>query len=245
LNFVPVASGPAINTLTLSDQGPDSVGSYSIQLSGNGSTSPLSISPAIVAFGKLATGYTSATKTVTVKNISEGVVDLGAPALVSGASGFAITSTACGSTLAPFASCGVSLDFAPTAASGEASDTLTITDITDGIAPSVALSGTNTMPTTLIPVSVAFGNIASGTTSPARKPTLTNLTAGALTVSQSLSETGFAVSADSCSGTNLGPHTSCSVSVTYSPGTSNTVSSGTLTISDSVDAGYSVPLTGR
>ena len=181
---------------------------------------------------------------MTVKNTSEGVVDLGAPALVSGSNGFAIASTTCGSTLAPFAVCRVSLDFAPTAANGEASDTLSITDITDGIAPSVALSGTNTTPTTLIPVSVAFGNVESSTTSPARKLTLTNFTTGALTVSQSLSGTGFAVSADSCSGTNLEPRTSCSVSVTYSPGTSNNVSSGTLTISDSVDAGYSVPLTG-
>ena len=66
----------------------------------------------------------------------------------------------------------------------------------------------------------------------------------AIGVSDRLSGGAFAIGADSCNGAALGAGKDCAVSLSYTPSAVGASDSGTLTITDSVDGGYSIPLSG-
>src|SRR6202035_1710782 len=103
------------------------------------SSSPLTASPASLAFGNQTVGSTSAAQTVTVHNPNAAAVSVSQLA-VSGP--FTQTNT-CGASIAANGSCTVSLSFAPTAA-GSASGSLTVASNAAGSPLTVALSGTGT-----------------------------------------------------------------------------------------------------
>ena len=112
--------------------------------SGGGSpTATLTASPSSLAFGGVATGSTSAAKTVTVQNTGS------AAATVSGitaGTGFGETNT-CGSSLAAGASCTASVTFSPTAAQAYAAN-LTVSSSATNSTLTVPLTGTGTSSTT-------------------------------------------------------------------------------------------------
>jgi hypothetical protein len=95
----------------------------------------ISTSTSTLAFGSVTVGA-SGTQQVTVTNSGTRTLSLGAAA-VSGP--FSIASGTCGDTLAPGASCVITLAFAP-AAAGTATGTLTIAS--DAGSPAVALTAT-------------------------------------------------------------------------------------------------------
>ncbi len=114
----------------------------SVPLSGTVLAPVLAVSPGALAFGSQAVGTTSAARPVTVSNA--GTAPLGINAISLGGTSprqFAISANTCGASLAPGASCTVSVAFAPRSP-GAKSAPLNVTVAAPATSSSVALSGT-------------------------------------------------------------------------------------------------------
>jgi sugar lactone lactonase YvrE len=184
------------------------------------------LTPAIINFGSVAVGSTSATKTATLTNKG------GVPQAISSfgffgtnTSSFSETNT-CGSSVAAGASCTIAITCSPTTA-----DSLTANLGANFPSPqpqlSIALTCAGAAATpppapgaALTPATADFGSMTSGTTSTARTFTLTNPGNAVLTITgitlggSNLSD--FAISANNCGGT-LAAGATCTVSVTFTP----------------------------
>ena len=157
-------------------------------------------------------GATSKSKTVTLTNTGASTLNIpGLPAQM-----FAIQEPDLHRfTLAPKAKCTVKVTFTPTQV-GTRTGTLSFTDNAPGSPQTVALSGTGIAQATLTPASETYSNQKVGTTSKAKKFTLTNNQAVELT-GIAISTTGdFAVSAQTC-GSSLAAKKKCTIDVTFTP----------------------------
>jgi probable HAF family extracellular repeat protein len=175
------------------------------------------LSPTSLTFSTWAIGTKSVAKSVTLANDGSANLTVSGIAITGPNAGdFAETHT-CGGSLAPGASCSISVTFKPTA-SGTRTAALTVTDNTAGSPQKVALSGTGTT-AKLSPRSLNFPAQTLGTTSAVKTATLTNVGATTFSVS-SIAFTGvnagdFAET-HTC-GTSLTPGASCNISVTFRP----------------------------
>ncbi|HZL25879.1 MAG TPA: choice-of-anchor D domain-containing protein [Acidobacteriaceae bacterium] len=196
------------------------------------------LSVSTLAAFSAASGSTSAAQTLTLTNTGTATLTISGTPVLGGTNptAFAMTATTCGSSLAPNASCTVTLTFtAPGVGSYRA--TVTISDNVAGSPQTVALMGTGTAVATpaLSVSSLAAFSVASGSTSAAQTLTLTNTGTATLTISGTpalggASPTAFAMTATTC-GSSLAPNASCTVTLTFTaPGVANY--SATLTITD-------------
>lgn len=146
VSFVPAATGPLTGQLVVSDDGRSSP--QTVGLAGIGSLLAITISPSIADFGSRVLGTTSAPSTVTMSNVGSASAQLGTVTL-SGVNGadFSITSDACSSALlAPSASCGVMITFAPSA-SGPRTGVLDFPVTGRSVPLTVLLTGSGQYPT--------------------------------------------------------------------------------------------------
>lgn len=220
-----------------------------------------SVSPSSLDFGNWAVGTTSNTRNLTVTNtggaLAGGSFTFGAGTAFSRITTgtFPAGAPNCGATLAVGASCTVKVQFAPGAATGPISGSLTVAYTNASVTPaSVTLTGTGvaaraTVSAVQNPAPITFptpiGNAGSGTGT----VTLTNTAAvgGA-----QMTVTGVAVSGgsgatfffnavagqDNCTGTTLAPGQTCTVGVRFT-NVSSTVGvtrNGTITFTDNAQA---------
>lgn len=174
-------------------------------------SSVIRLSPASLAFGNQPIGTTSATKTVTLTNISAAAVSL-TSILPSG--DFATPSKTCGASLAAGASCTVTVAFKPSV-TGAVSGDVTVSYPGEGSPQRLGLSGTGQNPITLAPTSLAFGTITVGSTSAAKTVTLTNNESTSLNITHAASG-DYSISSTTC-GATLASKASCTMSVTFHP----------------------------
>jgi hypothetical protein len=185
------------------------------------------LSPTSLIFSTQVINTTSKAKAVAVTNT--GSATLNFDSIVASAS-FAVSSNTCGGTLAVGKSCKVMVTFTPTQA-GAVTGTLTLTDNAANSPQQVELSGTGVAAATLTPVSYAYKKQKVGTTSAAKKFTLTNSQAVSLT-GISISVTGdFAVQSTTC-GSTLASKQKCVINVTFTP-TKTGTRTGQLSVTDS------------
>ena len=244
VTFTPSASGARSAAVTITD---NSAGSpHAVTLAGTGLL-PLAATPATLTFGNQGLASTSAAKAVTLKNNTAVAVSLSSMT-ISGTNGadFVQSATTCSPSLAATKSCTVSIIFTPSVAAAETA-TLTVTDNANNNPQSVALTGTGVQPAKLSASAFAFGNQGLNNTSAAKTVTLTNNDTAAITISSiAISGTNaseFAQSATSC-GASLNGHTSCTISVTFTPATTGAMSA-TLTVTDTAaNSPETVALTG-
>jgi hypothetical protein len=190
-------------------------------------SSAVSLSPTSLGFGNQVLDTASAAKIVTVTNTGSATLDINK---IATSAGFAVSAKTCGSTLAPGEKCDVNVTFEPTKL-GADSGTLSLTDGAPNSPQAVPLSGTGIAPVTLVPATATYAEQKVGTTSAAKKFTLTNNQSMALT-GIAISTTGnFAISATTCT-TNLASEKNCSISVTFKP-TATGTRTGKLTVKDS------------
>jgi hypothetical protein len=187
----------------------------------------------------VAVGTTSAPQTATVSNGGSVTVTLSS---IGASSGYSISSTTCGSTLAGGANCTVSVVFSPTAA-GSDDGTLSVAYTGAlGSAATAALSGNGGVPASVSPTSLNFGNVVAGTTSSPQSVTLTNGSTP-ISITNIAASAGFAISSSTC-GASLGAGASCTVGVTFTPTVGGTTN-GTLTFTDGAsNSPQTVGLTG-
>ena len=212
----------------------------------NSSSSPaVTLTPTSLNFGAVATGVTSAMKTVNLKNSGKATLTISSIAITGTNSGDFPETTTCGSSLAAGAACIIKVQFKPSA-TGARSASVSITDNAAGSPQQVPLSGTGTT-AKLAPTPLGFGTLAVGLTSAVKKVTLTNIGTTALTIS-SIAVTGaeaadFPETATTC-GSSLAAAASCTVSLTFKPSTTG-ARSATLTVTDNAAGSpQQVPLSG-
>ncbi|HLZ43522.1 MAG TPA: choice-of-anchor D domain-containing protein [Candidatus Sulfotelmatobacter sp.] len=205
----------------------------------------VSLSLSSVNFGNQQIGTTSSPQTVTLTNT--GNVDLTPPVfLLSGtnASDFAETDTCSSNSLAPQASCTITLTFTPTLAAPEAAS-LSITDNAPGSPQSISVSGTGVTAGPIVTLSatkLTFPTTVLQTSSAPQSVTLTNSGSQTLTIN-SFSISGDFTQANTC-GTTVNPGNSCFIRVTFIPTLPNT-RNGTLTITDNAsNSPQTISLTG-
>ena len=198
--------------------------------------SQISVSPTALAFGSVATGSSSAPRTVNVTNSGSAAAPVGS---VTTTGDFSQTNT-CGTGIGAGSSCTVTVTFRPTA-SGSRTGTLTVTAA--GVTSTVPLSGTGVSPGPILtadPGNVSFpGTVVGGTAT--RDVRVTNTGTTSATVSAVTASGDYAQTNDCAS---LAVDASCTVTVTFRPTASGT-RAGTLTItSNANNSPATVSLTG-
>ena len=134
-----VASTPAMGTATVSVTGTASGPSNSVPIALTivPTTYTATLTPSTLSFAVQNTGSTSAAQLVTLKNTGTGTVAIASIAIT----GVFSQSNSCGTSLAPGASCSISVTFTPVA-DGVVTGALTVTDNTTTSPHTVSLSGT-------------------------------------------------------------------------------------------------------
>ncbi len=229
--FKPSQAG-ARNT-SLSIQSNDPQGTVQLPVYGTGLTLPLgTFLQTALNFGNSAIGVASPPLTTTLENAGQSVLAISS---ITASANFAVSANNCPSSLAPGASCNVSVTFTPPSA-GLFAGTLTVTDNDAlGAQQIVNLTGTGaTGPQLRIaPATLNFGNQAQNTPSAAQTVTLTSTGDTAVAFSQQAvrSSADFIVQSTTC-GASLAFGSSCVVNVQFKPSTIFNVEAGTLQFSD-------------
>ena len=224
--FAPTSSGQQTGVLTVSDQ----FRSQAIALSGTGLAPPgVQLWPASLTFAPIATGQSSPAQAITVSNSGSGQLTV-ASITISGA--FTETDNCTGKTLSGTGSCTVQVTFSPMAAAAS-SGLLTVLGTVPGQQATASLSGTGLAPAAIVlsPVSLTFGTITLGSSSPAQNIAISNTGGVAATLQKPVISGDFSISANTC-GTSLAPSTGCTVAIVFAPTASGT-RNGTFSISGS------------
>ena len=216
VTFAPTHIGPCTASVTITDNAGGSP--QEIALSGTGVVSGpnATLSPTSLTFATQLVGTTSLAQTVRLS-------DYGTVALSNTSIGFMGAdpgdfhqTNTCASSVAPGASCTISVTFKPTQ-HGTRTATLSITDNAPGNPQTVSLSGTGTV-VDLNPASLSFGVVEVGKSKNV-PTTLTNVGTTTLSIN-TITITG--TDADEFSQTNtcdssVGAGTSCTITVTFKP----------------------------
>ncbi len=213
-----------------------------IAITGAGIAQPpvLTISPATLAFGNQIVNTSSAPQSVTVTNISTtDTVVVGSIAI--GGSGFLIQPSSCSSPIAPGASCTIPFIFTPGATQAY-SGTVTIQPQPSGCggclrsypAQTFTVTGTGAAPVASLSPSTLSFSAAAGTTSAAQTVTLSNTGSVPLAITGITAPSsplmGLFNETSNC-GASLPAGASCTISVTFAPVTTGSVT-GNILVAD-------------
>jgi hypothetical protein len=141
IRFTPGAAGPRSAAVSIVD---DAAGSpHGIVVSGTGvAPVPLvTLAPASLDFGSRRIGAAGAAKTLVLSNSGTGTAAISSVAITGANAGDFAQTNDCGATIAPGASCTISVSFVAKAV-GARSAALVVTDSAAGSPRAVALSGT-------------------------------------------------------------------------------------------------------
>ena len=240
VTFTPPATGTRPATLDILSDATSSP--QKVNLTGAG-TLPLNTSGNL-AFGSVVAGVTSAAKTITLTNPSPLLPITIASIVPTGDYG---ATDNCAGSIAPSGSCTLSVAFTPTAA-GARSGSVVITSNATNNPRTSTLTGTGTLPLTVSPTSVAFGNQAINTTSSPKTVTLTNasplLAIPITNVALTGTVPGDYAQTNNC-GSSIPAGGSCTVTLTFRP-TATGARAGQLTITSGATASpNNVNLSGR
>lgn len=196
------------------------------------------LTPAPASFGSVVVGST-ATLNITLINTGNAFMVLSG---ISVSGSFFTQASACPTSLAPGASCSITVSYAPTA-TGPSSGQLSVQSNAASTPHVVALDGTGTAPgVSLTPSPIAFGDVPVGGNASATL-NLANTGTAPLSIS-SIVTTGTFFSNTTTCGSSLAPGASCPIVVTYAPGVAG-AHSGQVSVTTNAGAGPVVaPLSG-
>lgn len=184
------------------------------------SIDPLLVQPPHMDFSNVIQSLPAAQRAFTLTNFGGSPVTIGLGVVGSDAGDFSIgTETCTGAPLAVDASCTIMVGFTPTAI-GPRDAFLTIA----GPAPltrRIPLAGTGDDPVGIAPASLDFGSVAAGATAAPKTITVTNLGAVPMSVTtvafDGANLADFSVDEETCTGSPIAAHASCTVTVGFSP----------------------------
>ena len=223
-------TGPASGTLTITDTATGSPHTVSLAANIVASTPAVSISPNGLTFAETVVGISSGTQGATFRNNSGTSITVSS---VTTTGDFAVTSNGC-SSVGNGSSCGVSVNFTPTA-SGNRTGTLVFTHNGPGGSTTINLYGYGEPATNAVQLSAAslvFPDQVVGTSSSTQSVTLWNngtvpVTPGTVVVTPG----SFVVTTNGCTFA-VSPGSSCQVYLNFQPTAAGTVT-GSLTINAS------------
>jgi hypothetical protein len=220
VQFTPTTTGQLTGTLTI----PTDSTPITAQLTGFGSTdNGLALTPTALIFNNLP-GSTATQQTITLTNTGTATLQITQPTTTT--PNFAAT-TNC-TTLAPAATCTITVLFAP--ADALTSDTLQIpvtSSLTGPATYTVPLTGAYTLEDSglqILPNQSSYGPTPDGSLGTTRQFTINNLTAKSLTLDIALPRQ-FVLASPPCAA--LAPNASCNFAVTFLPLTNGDIT-GTL-----------------
>ncbi len=248
VSFTPSRAGPEAAVLAVTDNGPGSP--QLLELRGAGQGPHASISPASVSFGNQAVSTTSKGDPVTVTNTGNQPLAISSVAIQGGNAGqFSVQANTCtaGIQLAPGGNCALTVVFAPTA-TGSLSTNLYVDDNSDLITnnqQAIPLSGSGTPAVPVVEIlpasmSLAFGSVATGTTSGAQSVTLVNQGSAGLQISSiAISGTNapdfvIATTGTTCplTGGLVAAGANCTVAVQFAPQSTGVSKTASLVFTD-------------
>jgi phosphatidylserine/phosphatidylglycerophosphate/cardiolipin synthase-like enzyme len=186
----------------------------------------LTIAPsATLSFGSVTVGQTSPAQVLTLTSSGTATLTLTAGSLAGASADFSLTSAStCGTSasLAPGASCTLSIAFAPQT-TGTLTATITLTDNASNSPQTITLTGSGTAApvpqATLTPTGLPFPVTIINSTSPAQTATLTNTGNATLSIASIAlggTNSGNFAETNTCAAT-LAAGSSCTISVTFTP----------------------------
>lgn len=242
--FTPAASGSRPGTAVVDYAIGSAVGRLLLALSGTGTAPGVGLLPASLDFGSVVVGSSSQqTANFTVDLTTDGSVTV---TDVSASGDFSVASQ-CGDPVTAGGACGLSVTFSP-AAAGLRTGTVIVSYLagTNSGQLVLALSGTGTAPSVMLPVpSVNFGTEIINTSSAAQDIQVQNNGTSDLTITSvaadgDFSQTGTCNSAGGS--VTLPAGSSCTMQIGFTPSAAG-VRNGTITLLDNAGT-QSVALTG-
>jgi len=200
----------------------------------------IALNPDGLLFPSQSLGTTSQAQTVTLTN-GDNTQTITSITLAGSNSGDFVETNTCPispSTLAPAATCTITVTFTPTA-TGVRKALVEISDTAPGSPQIITLNGSTSM-VGLSASSLAFGTQPIGVASAVLPLTVTNNGITALTVS-AISASGAFSQTNDCTTAPLQPTTNCVINITFTP-TAPGPSIGALTISDNAEGSPQVVL---
>ena len=196
---------------------------------------PYTVQPTSLAFGTVQINTTSAPQTVTVTNISAAPLPISSVKFTgANPTAFLQTNTCLGSTVPVGGSCTIKVTFKATA-NGSSAASLNVNGAQGTGTQLVALSGsTVSSGYSVSPAALAFGTIATNTSSKPQLVTVTNASSAALPISSiAIAGTNRALfsQTNSC-GSSVPANSACTISVLFTP-----TSGGAKTATVNVNAG--------
>jgi hypothetical protein len=231
VSFVPTGNGNFTGSVTVANGGQG--GATVINLAGTGLIpSQLGVSPLSLSFGSVIVGD-AGSQPLTLTNLGSTTATLTQFDL---SANFSQTNN-CGGSLAPGASCTVTVSFAPTALT-DYSGTMSIEFVGAGSPQIISLSGSGATALEIMFQSLSFGNQEVGTESPPQVEEMGNAGPSPVTIS-SVSITGdFELVSNNCL-TTLAPGRDCTLGVVFKPTVAGS-ENGTITVTASDTLGTHV-----
>ncbi len=247
VTFTPTTTGMLSGAVTLSSSGLST--SVIVSLTGTGVSVLDELEPSVsgIVFGPQPVGTTSQnSQQIILTNAGNIPVTITTDTPTGD---FGVTTDGCaGNTVQPNGVCYLYVSFTPTA-SGLRTGTLTITSSDLSGPPPISLSGNGILATQtllFIPASMNFGSIVTSLTG-SQNIDVSNTGSEVVTLGATPTSTGdYAISSNGCggSGTALQPGSTCTLALTFTPGTTGTLT-GTLSVPSSASSSpQSVNLTG-
>jgi hypothetical protein len=214
VTMTPTASGIRAAVLSITDNAANSP--QTVSLTGNASSSSVSLTPASFTFLTQLVGTSSNSQPATLTNTGTNAATITSVATTGP---FTQTNN-CPSSLAANGSCTINVVFVPNKA-GALTGTVTVSDSAPNSPQTATLTGTGTV-MSFSPTSLNFGTLAKGTSSPPQNIIVTNIGSSSVSISK-ISITGSRVTSFSeTSNCPISPSTlpangTCTISVTFTP----------------------------
>ncbi len=243
ITFTPTSRGTQSAVLAINDSAANTP--QSVALTGVGSTSNATLTPASLAYATQLIKTNSPSQAATLTNTGTVAITISSIAVTGPYS----QTNNCGTSLAANASCTINVVFTPTKA-GTQTGTLTVTDNAPNSPQTTALSGVGTV-LSFSPTSLNFGNQTLKTSSPPQTVTITNVSMAAVTTSK-ISVTGSRVtsfiiqSSSTCplASGSIGAGTSCTVVVVFDPQLKGALNANLTAVDTGGGSPQNVPMSG-
>lgn len=245
VTFKPLATGTRTASVSIADNAAGSPQTVTLTGTGTPGTTPqVTFTPPGLTFANVPLNTTSAAQTSTLQNTGAAALSITNIAASGTVTGDFTQTNNCPASVAVNGTCTITVKFTPTSTINQ-TGAVTVTDNTPNGSDLLALAGNGTAPeVNLSATTLAFGNQAHGTTSPAKTITVENSGSLALTIGSITATKDYNIVNNTCP-SSLGPGLTCTFGVTFSPTITGT-DNGYAMISDNAgDSPQFITLTGN
>lgn len=246
--FTPAATGARVASLSIAHSASSTAAMVTLNGTGNANAQPgLALDAVVLDLGAQGLATTGAARTATVTNNGQADLQISkVSASGTNAADIVLGGTCAGATVAPAASCTVTVALKPSAL-GPRSASVEIASNAPGGTASLSVGGVGiaiaSPELTLSQPAIGFGQVSMGTTSLPRSVTVSNTGSAALQIASIVSSSTEFKATHDCAA-SLAPGVGCTLTVTYSPTADNAAETVTIT-SNAFSSPNSVVLTGQ